>query len=88
MNTTEQLREEQLRMIDSAAAINSLLRPTSGIISPRPVTVKVQRPSKAFMDECARILAAKEARERAEFEAHADIEASREFADDSEVTIL
>jgi hypothetical protein len=58
------------------------------IPAPRPVTVKVQRLSVETLAECDRVLARKAARERAEFEAHADLDASLEFGDTKEATIL
>jgi hypothetical protein len=58
------------------------------IPAPRPITVKVQRLSAETMAECERAKARIEARERAEFEAHADLEASREFTDDLDADIL
>ena len=64
------------------------MNPINEIISPHPVTVKVQRLSAEALAECDRILARKAARERSEAEDHADLMASREFADDSDATIL
>jgi len=58
------------------------------IPTPRPVTVKVQRLSAETLAECDRVLARKAARERAEFEQHSDLEASREFGSTDEATIL
>jgi len=58
------------------------------IPSPRPVTVKVQRMSAETLAECDRIAARKAARERSEAEDHADLLASREFADKTDADIL